>query len=97
MNSQYAPFLLAGINLCLVILLAADRWVHKVTGATPLEGRIMALESQIAKGNERFSEKMSELTVYLEARRHETELLRSEVYQMKGELLVFRGYRRMDT
>lgn len=97
MNSQYAPFLLAGINLCLVILLAADRWVHKVTGATPLEGRIMALESQIAKGNERFSEKMSELTVYLEARRHDTDTLRADVSQLKGEFMAFRGYRRMDT
>lgn len=97
MKTEYAPFLLAGINLCLVILLAADRWVHKLTGATPLEARVLALESQIAKGNERFSEKMSELTIYLEARRSETEHLRSEVYQMKGEFLIFRGYRRMDT
>lgn len=97
MNPTYSPFLLAGINLCLVILLVADRWVHKVTGPTSLEGRVLALESQVTKGNERLSDKMSELTVYLEARRHDTEALRSEVYQMKGEMLAFRGYRRMDT
>lgn len=41
----------AALNVCFVALLAADKWVHKVTGATPLEGRVTLLENRITKLN----------------------------------------------
>ena len=75
----------SGINLMLVALLAGDKWVHKVTGAAPLESRVAALESQIAKANERWSEKMSAMTVYMETRRLEGEALARDVASLRGE------------
>lgn len=87
----------SGIQSGLVVLLAADKWVHKVTGPTTLEGRIAAVESTITKANVRFSDKMSELTVYLEARRTYDENTRQLVAEIQGELRFIRGYRRHDS
>lgn len=78
----------SGIQFGLVALLAADKWVHKVTGATPIEGRVKDLEITLTRANIRFSDKMSELTTYLEARRQEHETLARDVASLRGE---FRG------
>lgn len=61
MNPTSAAFLLAGIQLTLIVLLSADRWVHRLTGPTSLEGRIKALEDVIPSANARLSQKMSDL------------------------------------
>lgn len=92
--NQVSPFLLAGINLCLVILLAADRWVHRVTGPTSLEGRVKLLEDAITHANIRFSDKMTDLTKYLEMRRSDQDTTRALVAELQGEVRFMRGYRR---
>ena len=45
-----------GINLMLVALLAGDKFVHKIAGATPLEARIVALEEMVADMNAKGSD-----------------------------------------
>jgi hypothetical protein len=59
MPAGAGPFLLAGVNLIIVVLLAADKWVHRVTGKAPLESRVETLEKQLEDGNSRLSEKFS--------------------------------------
>lgn len=91
-----APFLLAGINLCLVILLAADKWVHRVTGPSSLEARVKMLEETMNHANIRFSDKMSDLTKYLEMRRTDQDQTRTLVAELQGELRVMRDHRKTD-
>lgn len=68
MTSTGWALLLAGIQFALVILLAADKWVHGVTGSNSIANRLESVEKTtklntdaIEKANERLSEKMSEI------------------------------------
>lgn len=91
---EFSPYLLATLNLCFVILLAADRWVHRVTGRPSLEARVASLEDTIMKANIRFSDKMTDLTKYLEMRRSDHDDTVKIVAELQGEMRVMRGYRR---
>ncbi len=75
-----------GLNLMLVALLAGDKFVHKLTGATPLEARVKDLENTLQRANVRFSDRMTELTKYLELRRMEHEALAREFASLLGEI-----------
>lgn len=86
MTSLTASLIAMGIQSGLVIALAADKWVHKVTGATPLEGRIAQIEKLIENGNARSSKKASELTVYLDTRREAFDRLSERVAAIEGAL-----------
>lgn len=92
--NQYAPYLLAAVNLCLVILLAADRFVHKMTGQPSLEARMKLVEDAVMSANIRFSDKMSDLTKYLEMRRTDHDQTRAQLSELQGEVRFMRGYRR---
>ena len=93
MNAATAAFVLAGIQFCGFAILAVNKWVHKVTGASPLEARILRCEQRIENGNERSSKKASELTVYLDTRRQCFDSLSERVAQIEGELRAMRNQR----
>lgn len=92
--NQYAPYVLAAVNLCFVILLATNRWVHKMTGQPSLEARMKLVEDAVHNANIRFSDKMSDLTKYLEMRRSDHDDTVKIVSELQGEMRVMRGYRR---
>ena len=97
MSPLASQLLTSGIQTGIIVLLAADKWVHKVTRSGPeLEVAIQSLKKTIDDGNERSSRKASELTVYLDQRREAFEQLRTEVASIRGELMAMRGYRRED-
>ena len=81
------PFLLAGVNLIIVVLLAADKWVHRVTGKAPLESRVEDLEHQMDSANSRLSEKFSEIQTRMGA-------LDVRLAEINTELRLRRGYKR---
>jgi hypothetical protein len=93
MTATTAAFALAGIQLALIIALGADRWVHKVTGKSPLEARILRCEQMIENCNVRSSQKASELTVYLDTRRQCFDTLSERVAMIEGELRAMRNQR----
>lgn len=97
MTPTESAFLLAGVQTLLILALAVDKWVHRVTGATPLEARIAELEKLLAQGNDRFSKKMSEMTTYLDERRLEAEGVRAGLAELRGEVRAMRGYRREES
>lgn len=52
---------LAIAQAVIILLLAADRWFHRVTGEAPLEARVTTLESAIDLANVRLSKTLSEI------------------------------------
>jgi len=52
---------LALVQAAVIVLLAADRWVHKVTGKASLEARVTALELKLAAASQEFSKKWGEI------------------------------------
>ena len=75
-------------------VLAADRFVHRLVGAAPLEARLGSLEKRMDAANERLSEKMSQMTIYLEERRGAHDELRAQVSTLQGEINSIRRDRR---
>lgn len=53
--------MLAGIQSAIIVLLAADRWVHKVTGKQSLESRIGDVEAAVETANEKLSVTLSKI------------------------------------
>ena len=93
--------ILNGVTVVSIALLAADRFVHRIVGSAPLEAQVRhveiqvsALSQQLEKGNERLSDKMGALNTYLEERRSDFDLLRTQVAMLQGEIHTIRGYRR---
>lgn len=56
-----AAVYLALVQAAVIVLLAVDRWVNRVTGAASLESRVGSLETVIAKASDTFSEKWSKI------------------------------------
>lgn len=93
MSPLAASLIAGGVQSGLIVLLAADKWVHKLTGDTPLEAQIRELrklsddlKKLIEESNARSSKKASELTVYLDQRREAFDVLSTRVAHMEGEL-----------
>jgi len=91
MTGLAATLIATGVQSGLIVLLAADKWVHRLTGPTSLEGRIKALEDRLNAGDERASKKASELTVYLDARRQVVDDFCQRVSAIEGELRGMRN------
>lgn len=82
----HPEYLLAGIQCLLVMLLAGDRLVHRLIGKAPLEARVLTVETQVSKGNDRLSAKFSELQIHIGR-------IDVTLAEITTELRVLRGYR----
>lgn len=64
-----------------------SRWIwNKGESTQQLADRVAAIERTIAAGNEKSSQRASELTVYLEERRRVVDEIKTTVAMMEGEL-----------
>ena len=93
MTPLTASLIATAVQAGLLVAIAADRWVHKITGPSPLQARVEILERQLEAGNARSSKKASELTIYLDQRRHAADLISERVAAIEGELRSMRNQR----
>ena len=54
---------LALVQAAIIVLLAMDRWVHRVTGKASLEARVLNLESRMDKASKMLSEEFGLIQV----------------------------------
>lgn len=87
-----------------VILIQGGKWIsqyiwNKGESTQALAGRLAESQSQLAglqkafdDGNDRWSEKMTTLTTYLEERRSEFEAMRAHLMELSGEVRARRDF-----
>lgn len=87
-----------------VILIQGGKWISQyiwnqgestealASRLATSEGTIRDLRRSLEAGNARFSEKMSELSTYLEERRSEFEAMRAHLMELSGEVRARRDY-----
>ena len=56
-----AGYILAGLQGGLFVLLAVDRWVHRVTGKQSLESRMTTVEEKITKASGKLSDEFGKI------------------------------------
>lgn len=59
MNPAYV---IAGVQIAILVLLTLDRWVHRVTGAPSIEARMANVERMVEAINKRASESAGVIT-----------------------------------
>ncbi len=56
-----AGYILAGLQGGLFVLLAVDRWVHRVTGKQSLEARMTTVEEKITRASGKLSDEFGKI------------------------------------